>query len=627
MCGIVGVAGRTPAASGLLETQCGTMKHRGPDGSGEWHSPDGRVALGHRRLAIIDLSAAANQPMASADGRLRIVLNGEIYNYRDVRKTLEGLGRCFRTSSDTEVLLQAYAEWGDGFLEKLNGMFAFALHDAQSRRLLIARDRAGEKPLFYRHADNRLSFASELKALMADRSMPRQLSAEALDHYLAFGLIPGDLCVLEGVKKLAPAHALSYDLDADSIRTWRYWSLPEPLQGDDVDAEQLVDALDTLLADAVKLQTVAADVPVGVLLSGGVDSSLITAMASRISSHPVRTFTISFPGHGVYDESAHARMVATHFGTQHTELVAEPATVELLPTLARQYDEPVGDSSMVPTFLVSRLVRQNCTVALGGDAGDELFGGYMHYSRVQDQLRWRRLMPGLLKRTVGHAASILPTGIRGRTYLRSLATPDRDAWVAATLQLDRATRRRLAPPTRRLHGVSPEEYRLRAGSVGITPLQKMTAADFFTYLPDDILAKVDRASMLTSLEVRAPFLDYRIIEFAFGRVPDRLRATASDRKILLKMLAKRILPAKLDIQRKQGFSIPLNAWFKGDWGRYIEEVLRAAPPSLFEPIAVRDLIAGQRRGFGNAQRLFNLAILELWRREYDVSSPVTDPRK
>jgi asparagine synthase (glutamine-hydrolysing) len=617
MCGIVGIAGRTLSPRDVLSTQCGTMRHRGPDASGEWRSTDRSVALGHRRLSIIDLSDAASQPMLDESGHLQIILNGEIYNYRDIRKKLEDLGHHFRSASDTEVLLQAYSQWGTDCLQRMNGMFAFAIHDSKERRVFIARDRAGEKPLFYHRANGRLSFASELKALMAQPSFCRVLNAEALDHYLAYGYIPGEMCLLEGVRKLPPAHALTYAIDSDDLRIWRYWGLPDPTAKSVADPEQLVEEIDELLADAVRLQLVA-DVPVGVLLSGGVDSSLITAMAARVSSSPVRTFTIAFPGQGAYDEGPYARMVATHFGTSHTELVAEPATVDLLPQLARQYDEPVGDSSMVPTYLVSRLVRESCTVALGGDAGDELFGGYLHYSRIQEQLRWRSLMPGPLKRAIGTASTLLPTGFRGRTYLRSLATKDRDSWIGATLHFDGPSRRRLAPATRGLGGFPPEAYRLQAGGAGRTVLQKMTAADFCTYLPEDILVKVDRASMLASLEVRAPFLDYRIIEFAFGKVPDALRATRTSRKVLLKLLAGRLLPRQLDLQRKQGFSLPLNSWFKGAWGDYLTNVVRSAPRELFDPKETSALLKGQQRGFANAQRLFNLAILELWRREYDV---------
>jgi asparagine synthase (glutamine-hydrolysing) len=617
MCGIVGIVGAAEPLDDLLTVQRDTMRHRGPDASGEWRSNDRTVALGHQRLSIIDLSEAGSQPMSAGEGRFHIVLNGEIYNYREIRSTLEARGHHFRSASDTEVLLEAFREWGSDCLERLNGMFAFAIYDNAERRLFLARDRAGEKPLFYHRSARRLVFASELKALMSIPSFRRTLNPEALDHFLAYGYVPGELCLLEGVHKLPPAHALTYSIDSDELRVWRYWKLPEPSAASASDPFQLVDELESLLSDSVRLQLVA-DVPVGVLLSGGVDSSLITAIAANVASGPVRTFTISFPGHGVYDESRYARMVASHFGTRHTELVAEPATVELLPKLARQYDEPVGDSSMVPTYLVSKLVRETCTVALGGDAGDELFGGYLHYSRIQNQMRWRRLMPGPLKRSIGRAASFLPTGFRGRTYLRGLRLADSDAWTAATLHFDGETRRRLAPSTRKLAGFPPEAYRLRAGNAGRTQLQKMAAADFLTYLPEDILAKVDRASMLASLEVRAPFLDYRIIEFAFGRVPDALRATRSDRKILLRMLARRVLPRGLDLQRKQGFSLPLKAWFKGEWGRYMADVLYSAPVELYDRREIRALLTGQEAGFSNAQRLFNLAILELWRREYDV---------
>ena len=617
MCGIVGIAGRAEGSHRLLGVQSGTMRHRGPDASGEWHSEDRSVGLGHRRLSIIDLSHAGCQPMSAAGGEIQIVLNGEIYNYRELRKRLESLGHSFRSASDTEVLLEAYREWGTDCLVAVNGMFAFAIYDASERRLFLARDRAGEKPLFYYHQRGRFSFASELKALMANPSVPRVLHPEALDHYLAYGYVPGELSILAGFRKVPPAHALTYNVDSDELRVWKYWQLPSPPESASVDPEALASELEALLSDSIRHQLVA-DVPVGILLSGGVDSSLITAIAAKVSRSPVRTFTIAFPGHGAYDEGPFARMVATHFGTQHTELVAEPATVTILPALARQYDEPVGDSSMVPTYVVSKLVRESCTVALGGDAGDELFGGYLHYSRIQNQMRWRRLMPSPLKRAIGRGAKLLPTGFRGRTYLRALESPDSDAWVRATILFDGVFRRRLAPATRSLQGFPPEAYRKRAGSIGRTLLQRMMTADFNTYLPEDILVKVDRASMLASLEVRAPFLDYRIIEFAFGKVPDHLRATRSERKILLRMLARRLLPAKLDLQRKQGFSIPLDAWFKGAWGEYFREILAEAPPELYEPVAVRRLLAGQKRGFANGQRLFNLAMLELWRREYGV---------
>ena len=601
----------------MLTAQCNTMSHRGPDASGEWRSEDRKVALGHRRLAVIDLSPTGSQPMGTPEGNLQVVLNGEIYNYRELRKTLESLGHKFRSASDTEVLLEAFHEWGTDCLERLNGMFAFAIYDVKRRRLFLARDRAGEKPMFYCKVAGRLAFASELKALMANCAIERRLDPLGLDHFIAYGYVPGELCLLEGVNKLPPAHCLTYDLDTDQVRRWCYWKLPETPPMNRADPVQLVEELDALLSDSVRMQLVA-DVPVGILLSGGLDSSLITAMAARMATGTISTFTITFPGAGVYDEALYARTVASHFGTRHTELVAEPATVDLLPELARQFDEPLGDSSMVPTFVVSKLVRQSCTVALGGDGGDELFGGYLHYSRVQNQLRLRKLMPGAMKRAIGRSSRLLPTGFRGRTYLRALEAPESEAWVRATLLFDGQVRRRLAPATRTLSGFPPENYRQAAGAGGGTLLRAMTAADFRTYLPEDILVKVDRASMLASLEMRAPFLDKRVIEFAFSSIPDRLRATRSDRKILLRMLAKQLLPSQLDLRRKQGFSIPLDKWFKGRWGEYLSDVLLSAPSELYNPSEIRLLIRGQERGFANGQRLFNLAILELWRREYDV---------
>jgi asparagine synthase (glutamine-hydrolysing) len=356
-------------------------------------------------------------------------------------------------------------------------------------------------------------------------------------------------------------------------------------------------------------------------LSGGVDSSLITAFAARVSSGPVRTYNVSFPGHGIYDESAHAKLIATHFGTRHTDLVAEPASIELLPKLARQYDEPIGDSSMIPTYLISQLVRESCTVALGGDGGDELFGGYTHYRRYLNQMRFRAAMPSLVKSAAAMAGTLLPKGFRGRNYVRGMRRPDAEGWVEATLHFDSATRRELAPLTRELAGEIPESHRKRAGEGGRSLLQRMTRSDFQTYLPEDILVKVDRSSMLASLEMRAPFLDYRILDFAFGRVPDDLRATDREQKILLRRLARRVLPPETDIGRKQGFSIPLDAWFAQDWGSYISSVLREAPPALFAPRAMERLLSEQSRGYALGQRLFNLAFLELWRREHDVTLP------
>jgi asparagine synthase (glutamine-hydrolysing) len=621
MCGIVGVAGHVTIDRATLLAMRDTLQHRGPDDAGAWWSADGRVGLGHRRLAVIDLSSAGRQPMRDPSGRLQVVFNGEIYNYQELRRELCSLGRPFTTETDTEVILQAYLTWNVECLARLNGMFAFAIYDEREGRLLLARDRAGEKPLFYRLSSGALTFASELKALLADPACPREIDAHALDHYLAFGYVPDQHCLVHGVQKLPQGHALSYDVRSGQLRKWRYWSLPASAPHDQSD-EQLLDELEHLLADSVRLRLVA-DVPVGIMLSGGLDSTLVAALATRVSTRRIKTFTISFPGHGTFDEAPHARAVATYLGTEHVELAAESATLDLLPELARQYDEPIADSSMVPTYLVSRLIRRQATVALGGDGGDELFGGYPHHSWVQQQARVSRWIP----RPARHAARRLvtrfvPAGVRGRNFAIGLTTERPFNIVQFNVLFDEDLRWRLLASlgNRRPRRGIPERFKAALCQGRESPLRQTTGLDFQTYLVDDILVKVDRASMLCSLEVRAPFLDPRLIEFAFARLPDRLRATVSARKVLLRRLAGRLLPPSFDVRRKQGFSLPLARWFKGDWGRFVEAILTDRSSVLFDRRVIDELLAGQRGGRSNMHRLFALAIFELWRREYGFST-------
>jgi asparagine synthase (glutamine-hydrolysing) len=628
VCGIVGVAGNVRIERESLVAMRDAMHHRGPDDQGIWWSSDGRVGLGHRRLSIIDLSEAGRQPMAALNGSLQIVFNGEIYNYLQLRTELETLGHRFTTATDTEVILQAYVAWGMDCLQRLNGMFALALYDDSKKRLLLARDPAGEKPLFYRHDSGALTFASEVKGLLADPSCPRVLDVEALDYYLAFGYVPGERCLLRGIRKLPQGHALTFDLTTGATRAWPYWSLPSSSHSTASD-EELLAELERLLSDSVRLRLIA-DVPVGIMLSGGIDSSLVAAMAVRVSSRRIKTFTISFPGHGTFDEAPYARAVAQHLDTDHVELAAEPATVDLLPELARQYDEPIADSSMVPTYLVSKLIRREATVALGGDGGDELFGGYFQHSWVQQQGRVGDWIPLPAKRVARAAVTrLLPVGTKGRNYVLGLTASHPFNIVQFNVMFDADARRRLLAPlgAQGLTPHGPETYKAGLCRDRSTPLQQATALDFRTYLVDDILTKVDRASMLCSLEVRAPFLDVRLIDFAFARVPDRLRATGRERKILARRLAARVLPASMDLTRKQGFALPLATWFKGDWGRFMEEVLTGPEATLFDRQTVRQLLTGQRVGFSNTQRLFALTMIELWRREYRINavSDRTDP--
>jgi asparagine synthase (glutamine-hydrolysing) len=622
MCGIVGVcANGSVRDRRWLAAGRDAMAHRGPDDYGEWWSQDGRVGLGHRRLSIIDLSPLGHQPMADAHGALHIVFNGEIYNFRELRAELAARGHSFRSGSDTEVLLEAYRAWGTDCVRRLNGMFAFALFDATRKQLFMARDRAGEKPLFYSFDGGSLRFASELKALLQDPSVSRSVDPEALDCYLSMGFVPGDMCMLRGVRKLPPAHALSFDAETAQLRVWRYWSLPQEQSEASrtaVDEHMLLDELQTLLEDAVRRQLVA-DVPVGVLLSGGVDSSLVTALAARAAGG-IKTFTIRFPGFGVYDETEHARLIANHFGTQHTELEAGETSVELMPLLARQFDEPMVDSSMIPTYMVSRLVREHCKVALGGDGGDELFAGYTHYRRMLWMERRLRLMPRRLAAMIGAVGSTLvPIGVRGRNWLQALAVDPQCGVPAVGACFDAGVRAHLMAS---YGGWSPTAENVRAVRLSRASglLQRATRLDFENYLAEDILVKVDRASMLSSLEVRAPLLDYRVIEFAFGMVPPQMRATTTGCKILLKKLAARLLPAEFDLRRKQGFSLPLNSWLrKGPWLDFFRNVLLANHAGTFDRKTVQSLLAGQAKGRNNAERLFALVLFELWRREYRVS--------
>lgn len=616
MCGIVGIAAIAPIGDRQwLARGRDSMVHRGPDDAGEWWAGNGCVGLAHRRLSIIDLSPAGHQPMRDATGALTLVFNGEIYNYRDLRSALQSKGHQFRTHSDTEVILAAYREWGTECLVRLNGMFAFALHDSARRQLLLARDRAGEKPLFYMPAQGELRFASELKGLLADPTVARRINPEALDCYLALGYSPGEQCILSGAKKLPPAHGLLFDLATGVSRVWRYWHPPEaPADGEPCGSE-LVDELELLLEDSVRRQLVA-DVPVGVLLSGGVDSSLVVAMAVR-ASQKVKTFTVGFPGFARYDESEHASLIARHFGTEHIELHAGHVGPDLMPKLARQYDEPVADSSMIPTFLVSQLVRAHCTVALGGDGGDELFGGYQQYSRLLSLQAAARRIPLALRRPVARMLGArLPTGFRGRNSLQSLGHDLSLEVPPIAAFFDPAERGKLLGSAVPNRGPFAEALMASRAPSSVDLLQQATRMDFENYMPEDILVKVDRASMLNSLELRAPFLDFRIIDFAFGRVPSSLKAGGTQRKILLKRLAQRVLPPEFDRHRKQGFGIPLHHWLRaGPWRDFSRDVL-VSRESLFDQASVARLLRGQDRGMGNAERIFALTLFELWRREF-----------
>jgi asparagine synthase (glutamine-hydrolysing) len=611
MCGIYGLIRRYNTIDlKHLTRQRDLLKHRGPSDSGTWVSSDGRIGLAHRRLSILDLTAAGHQPMTSQDGRFVIVFNGEIYNHHELRQELRELGHVFYTGADTEVLLCAYIAWGEEFLVRLNGMFAFSIHDRGTAHvpptLFMARDRAGKKPLYYFLDKNHLEFASELKAIYHRTG----ISLSALNFYLALGYVPGDHCILEGVKKLPPAHAAKLDLSTFDFRVWRYWSLPpnRPEQG--VDGESLADEAGKLIEDATRLR-LQADVPVGVLLSGGLDSSLIVAAAAHVSSAPVRTFTVSLPGSPL-DESVHAKQVSHHFGTEHHEIALENSGLDVLDEIAQFIDEPIADSSLIPTFLVSKLTRQHVTVALGGDGGDELFGGYKDYSTsLVDQYRFGWLPQSALS-IAATASSFLPAGIRGRNRIASMKCGPLQQMIWGRPYFDKALRQRIlsrdacAELGQELD--APERFLLGLYDTGFDPIDRMTRTHFGSILPDDFLVKVDRMSMAVSLEMRAPLLDYRLVEFAFGRIPSEWKVNGGDTRRVQKILASKWLPSELDIKRKQGFSIPFEEWLRGLGEKKLRQYFTSLPESI-NHIELENLIKGLGRGRTNGARLFALMML------------------
>ena len=615
MCGIAGFAGLETIEPEDLSAMIDTLTHRGPDDSGVWYSEDRAVGFAHRRLSIIDLSPGGHQPMSNAARTVHIAFNGEIYNYREIRAELLREGHRFRSESDTEVILEAYARWGEEFVRRLTGQFALALYDSSNHRLYLARDRAGEKPLFLWQTGRRIVFASELKAILALPDAPRRIDPVALQTFLAWGYVPGPLCMLGGMSKLLPGTILRVDLATGATKSWRYWDLPSHAP-DTADETALLEELDALLLAAVRRQLVS-DVPIGILLSGGIDSSLVTAMAARSSERPVKTFTVSFTGYK-NDEAPHALLVSQHFGTEHTVIEAEAASVSLLNELALQYDEPISDSSMVPTYLVSRMIRRHAKVALGGDGGDELFGGYRSYDMVARLARMQALVPRMLRTRLAAVARRMPVTTRGRNFALALGAEGFEALAHRDVFFSEEWRHRLLTREALADG-QPERERLSLASGARTLLQAAQRIDFRSYMVDDILVKVDRASMLTSLEVRAPFLDPAVAEFAFGRVPDRLKVAGGEKKILLRRLAARLLPPALDLSRKQGFSIPLSSWFFGDWGVFMREVLREADASIFRREGIDEIFTGQARMGNQLPRLFALTMFELWRRAYRIT--------
>ena len=671
MCGIAGIirldgSPLPPSATRALKAMTDSMISRGPDGEGFWRQ--GPAALGHRRLSIIDL-AGGSQPMASADGTLCVVHNGEIYNFRELRRELEGRGARFRTESDTEVVLAAYAAWGPACLDRFEGMFAFALWDGPRRRLFCARDRFGTKPFFYTRQKGVFCFASELSALAllarpepADAPAPAgaitdagsawpdflpldlHLDATALMRYLAYEYVPTPQTMYREVESLEPAHYLlletgpdaGQDMGGAASHPVRYWDLPMPEATPPGDEAELCRELERLMAQAVRRRLVS-DVPLGVFLSGGIDSSIVAGLMARESSTPVMSFSIGFT-EASYDESRYARLVAAAFGTDHHErILSAEECADDLPGIVSRMDVPMADASCAPTWLLSGVARERVTVALGGDGADELWAGYEHYIGYRIA-QWYNALPGWLRRgviepIVRHlpaSAGYINPRLACETFLRGAAAPD---WLRVQTLLTALgpdlQREVLAPGWLGRHGgpaaLAPEalfaptraQYDHWLPRDAAPPLARAFHIYVRQFMLDDILVKVDRCSMLHSLEVRAPFLDRDVAEFA-ARLPVSMRLNGFRRKYLLKKAFAGLLPPEILHRNKRGFQIPVAEWLRGKLRPLMEDLLgegALAPQGLFEPAAVRRLVEAHCSGRADLRKpLWTLMVLELWLR-------------
>ena len=615
MCAIIGMASNKPRnnQNWIIDGR-DNMMHRGPDDKGDWHSSDYRVRFAHRRLSIIDQSNSGHQPMENLSARVTIVFNGEIYNYRELKKLFILDGYKFNSSSDTEVLIAAWIKWGTECVNHIKGMFAFAIHDYKAETIFLARDIAGEKPLYYSYHNRELRFSSELKGLLSDKKFSRSINFKSLNLYLQRGYVPGELCILENINKLPPANALLFKYRTNKIKTWPYWKPSRIDLSENSQSELLEEEFETLLERSVK-QQLHADVPVGVLLSGGLDSSLITAMASRTGDQ-VNTFTVNFSGHLKYNESEHAKLVANHFNTNHTEIDCGQVSPEIMNKIARQFDEPICDSSMLPTYLLCNKVQEYCKVVLGGDGGDELFGGYAYYKRLLYLESINRWSPKIFRKFLLKSSnSLLPLGFNGKYLLESIGMDlDKNLPLIGSF-FEKNDRLLLLKDKTMFENTFFENNITESQDI----IERATIDDFKNFLSEDVLVKIDRSSMLNSLEVRSPFLDKKIIDFAFGKVHSSLKVSKNRNKIFLKKFASNILPKNFDFERKQGFSVPLSSWMKkGPWRDLIHDTL-LKEKCLFDKNVVYSLIKGLDSGMNNSERLFSLLLIELWKDEYSVN--------
>ena len=640
MCGIAGFVLAQPSLptaelESRLWAMTGTIKHRGPDDQAVW--TDGLAGLAQARLAVIDLSAAANQPIPSQDGSVWLTYNGEIYNFAEIRRDLEALGYVFRSRGDAEVIANGWHAWGPRVLDRMRGMFALALWDRRSRRLILARDRLGKKPLYYAPTTQALLFGSEIKALLSWPGVERRANLSAIDQYLTFQYVPSPDTAFEGICRLPAAHYLVIEPDGEG--GWRepelvrYWELPQPrAEATGRSAAELQRELVAHLEDAVRLRLIA-DVPLGAFLSGGVDSSAVIATMARVGAGRVKTFSIGFPTKE-YDETRYARMIAERFGTDHEEFVVEPDAVEVLPKLVWHYGEPFADPSAIPTYYVSQMARRHVTVALNGDGGDEAFLGYpryraMHYLDRLDQL------PVAARTGLAQALALAPAQLRRRLRLEQIRDmleapaerPELRYAGAIAFFPDRDKVEGYGEAMRPLLGRSALDLLAPYFAESENLLAGANRADFHTYLPDNLMAKVDVASMAHGLETRSPLLDHVLLEWA-ARIPAEIKMAGGRTKALFKAAMKPYLPPAILNRKKMGFGCPIDQWLRHELKPMAHETLlgpEARARGLTRPDYVRRLLDEHCAGRRNHHtRLWALLVLELWFRMWIDNAAVSE---
>lgn len=625
MCGIAGFIALDDRSTEvertmIVEAMCDAIRHRGPDHRGVFVK--GRAAVGMQRLAIIDV-AHGQQPIFSEDGRFAIVFNGEIYNYREIRKELEAKGRRFSTNSDTETILNTYLEFGEKCVLKLRGMFAFAILDTKDDSLYIARDRVGKKPLFFATAsDGAFVFASEIKSILEYPDIDSSIDFSALDAYVTFGYVPEDYCIFRSIRKLMPGHFLTYKYHKQS--TTKYWDFSyndRDIRSARTEHELALQVREQV-REAVSVRLMS-EVPLGAFLSGGVDSSTIVAMMAELSDRPVKTFSIGF-NEASYNELPYARLVAERFATEHHEFIVTPDLSEMVDDIAWHFDEPFADSSALPTYLVSKLAREHVTVVLSGDGGDEIFGGYSRYA-TNRRLGFFSYMPGLLRSVSRVLSERLSDRARGKNFLYHISLDRVGQYIDLVSHSNLPKRKKLYSDSmvRELSGYeeSPEQYlRSFANTLhGSDHLSRLLYIDSKSYLPSDILTKVDRMTMAHSLEARAPLLDHKLIEFVSG-IPGHMKMKASELKYIFKSSMEGILPDSILHRKKQGFAVPIDEWINDKLNdRITDTVLNnwAIREGLFRRDYIENLLSEHRvRRRDHSYFLWLIFMLELWHSKY-----------